>query len=300
LQHLFLKATPEGVFMDDDSHDDSDEPVPAWHGRISARDMLGLTDIFVRDALTNDHGELYETYGLRPDEAARSLRYVELAQQRAWGVDEMVEAPIRGQSSSESALRRRILMAMKAEGCPEYMHPGDAVLLMERSGLMLCNELRDAVVSMCARNYGEDKNDFPLEDENRLRRLLGRPVVAEDSPDPRAPVENKDASSDSPSASLIVGPAPQLQRHLITNRVRVLSMEIEQAVEMAGGDGNHPVWAALSKLAETKHGALTGFVSEGVQYRGSVHQETGEPDILTFKQLCDRLRNRRKKRDRAG
>lgn len=286
--------------MDNDSCDDSDEPVPAWHGRISAREMLGLTDIFVRDALANDHGELYETYGLRPDEAARSLRYVELAQQRAWGVDEMVEAPIRGQSSSESALRRRILMAMKAEGCPEYMHPGDAVLLMERSGLMLCSELRDAVVSMSTRTYGEDQCDFPLEDENRLRRLLGRPVIFEESPDVGAPSENKTAPPKALLDATVINPSNQLQCHRIVTRVRVLSMEIEQAIEVAGGDGNHPVWAALSKLAEAKYGAMMGFVPEGIQYRGSVHQETGEPDILTFKQLCDRLRTRRKKRDNAG
>jgi hypothetical protein len=288
-----MKATPEGVPMDDDSDEGCCKPV-------RAKDMLGLGDIFVRSALAHDHGELYATYGLRPDEAARSLRYVELAQQRAWGVDEMVEAPIRGQSSSESALRRRILMAMKAEGCSEYMHPGDAVLLMERSGLMLCSELRDAVVAMSTRTYGEDLYDFPLKDENRLRRLLGRPVILEESPDAGAQGKNKATSSDALLDAAIINPSAQSHRHRIVARVRVLSMEIEHAVEVAEGEGNHPVWAALSRLAEAKYGALMGFVSEGIQYRGSIHQETGEPDILTFKQLCDRLRNRRKKRDNAG
>lgn len=286
--------------MDDDSDEAIGEPTPVQCSSMRAKDMLGMTDILVRNALAHDHGELYAVYGLRPEGAAQSLRYAELALQRAWGVDEMVEVPVPGQASSEDALRRRIVTAMKAEGCPEYLHPGDAILLMERSGLMLCNELREAVVSMCSRTYGEDKNDFPLEDENRLRRLLGRPVVAGDLLDSSAPLEIESTPSDAPSDSVIVSPAPRLQRHLVATRVRVLSIEVEQAVDLAGSDGNHAVWTALSKLAEGKNGALIGFTSEGIQYRGNVHQDTGEPDILTFKQLCDRLRTRRKRRDKAG
>lgn len=162
---------------------DADEPMPAWCHPTRAKDMLGMTGILVRDALEHDHHELYATWGIRPDEAVQSLRYAELAELRVWGIDEMAEAPIRGQSSSEDALRRRINMAMKAEGCPDYLHPADAVLLMERSGLMLSSELRDAVVCMSTRTYGEDLSEFSLEDENRLRRLLGKPPLTETESD---------------------------------------------------------------------------------------------------------------------
>ncbi|SEO43637.1 hypothetical protein SAMN05428959_1089 [Duganella sp. CF517] len=272
------------------------EPMPACCNPSRAKDMLGIAAIFVRDALEHDHDVLYETYGIRPDEAAQSLRYAELAELRAWGVDEMVEAPVRAQASSENALRRRILMAMKAEGLPDYVHPGDAVILMERSGLMLSGELRDAVVCMSTRSYGDDQADFALVDENRLRRLLGRPTITEE--------EYNGGSAEAAERSVLselraTAPAFKRTLHVTTTRVRVLTAEIEYAIERADSDENRPVWTELSKLAEIKHGAMIGYVAEGIQYRGDTHRATGEPDILTFKQLCDRLRNRRNKRDRA-
>ena len=159
-----------------DAATSDDEPWPAWCHPLRAKDMLGLTAYFVRNLLvTGSHDELYEVYGIRPKEAKQSLRYVELAELRAWGIDEMIEATLPGQSSSEERLRRRIVLATKAEGVPESLHPGDAVLLLERSGLMLVDELRDAIVHMSAHSYAEDGIDFSLADQNRLRRLLGRP-----------------------------------------------------------------------------------------------------------------------------
>lgn len=291
-----MKATPEGVPMDDADNVAGAKPMPAWCNPTRAKDMLGLASILVRDALEHDHNALYETYGIRPDEAAQSLRYAELAELRAWGVDEMAEAPIRGQSSSETALRRRILMAMKAEGLPDYLHPGDAVLLIERSGLMLPSELRDAVMCMSTRSFGGDQADFSLEDENRLRRLLGRPTITE------AEYSGgwvEEAQRVEPAEVRAAAPTVKRILHVTTTRVRVLAAEIEHAIEIAGSDENRPVWTELSKLAEMQHGAMIGYVAEGVQYRGDMHRATGEPDVLTFKQLCDRLRTRRNKRDKA-
>ncbi len=141
--------------------------------------MLYGDAIFIRDMLNHDHDALYETYGIRPKEAEQSLHYAELAELRAWGIDEMIEATLPGQSSSEERLRRRIALAMKAEGAPDHIHPGDAVLLLERSGLMLVGELRDAIICMCTRSYAEDGIDFSLEAQNRLRRLLGKPVFTD-------------------------------------------------------------------------------------------------------------------------
>lgn len=150
---------------------------PAWCHPTRAKDMLHGSALFVRDMLTHDHDGLYDTYGIRPDEAEQSLRYVELAELRLWGAEEMLEAvrAVPNQASNEEVLRRRIAMAMKAEVATDFVHPGDAVLLLERSGLMLSHELREAVVFMSAGSRAPSE-DFSDEDENRLRRLLGRPV----------------------------------------------------------------------------------------------------------------------------
>jgi hypothetical protein len=174
-----MKATPEGVPMIDDNSPVS-QTAPAWCHPTRAKDMLHGSALFVRDMLTHDHDALYDTYGIRPDEAAQSLRYVELAELRLWGAEEMLEAvsAVPNQASSEEALRRRIAMAMKAEVATDFVHPGDAVLLLERSGLMLSHELREAVVFMSAGSRAPSE-DFSDEDENRLRRLLGRPARPE-------------------------------------------------------------------------------------------------------------------------
>jgi transposase-like protein len=146
---------------------------------IRAKDMLHGTALFVRDMLEHQRDELLGTYGIRPDEAAESLRYVELAELRLWGIEEMFEAvtAVPNQASSPDTLRRRITMAMRAEAVADFIHPGDAVLLLERSGLMLSSELREAVAYMSA-GSGRPSEEFSDEDENRLRRLLGRPLLA--------------------------------------------------------------------------------------------------------------------------
>lgn len=157
--------------------------------------MLHGSALFVRDMLTHDHDALYDTYGIRPDEAVQSLRYVELAELRAWGIEQMLEAVegVPNQAYGDGALRRRIDMAMRAEAVAEVIHPGDAVLLLERSGLMLPDELREAVVFMSAGSHAPSEN-FSDEDENRLRRLLGRPALPESTQNRTA----EDAQIESP------------------------------------------------------------------------------------------------------
>lgn len=55
------------------------------------------------------------------------------------------------------------------------------------------------------------------------------------------------------------------------------------------------VWAALVKMAEAKDkpAPLIGFSPEGIQYAGRLYQAEGIPDVLTFKNLADRMRRRR-------
>ncbi len=184
------------------TEDDSStaRPEPAWCHPTRAKDMLHGTALFVRDMLVHDRSALYSTYGIRSEEAAQSLRYVELAELRVWGIDEMQEAvaAVPNQSSSDDALRRRIVMAMRAEEVADFIHPGDAVLLLERSGLMLSHELRDAVVFMSAGSY-VPSDDFSDDDENRLRRLLGRLAITPE------PFEVKADEAGTPAPA--IGPA---------------------------------------------------------------------------------------------
>jgi hypothetical protein len=184
--------------IDDNDTDGAPSSAPAWCNPTRAKDMLHGTALFVRDMLTHDHAALFETYGIRPDEAAQSLQFVELAVLRAWGVEEMFEAAagVPNQASSDAALRRRIAMAMMVEATGDLIHPGEAVLLLERSGLMLSHELREAVVFMSAGSY-VTSGDFADEDENRLRRLLGRPAPSDTQ---TRDCGTGDASSDVPSA----------------------------------------------------------------------------------------------------
>ena len=169
--------------IDDEFQGAAAAAVPAYCHPTRAKDMLHGSALFVRDMLTHDRDALHDTYGIRPDEAAQSLRYVELAELMAWGIEEMQEAAegVPNQVSSNEALRRRINMAMRAEAVADVLHPGDAVLLLERSGLILPTELREAVVFISAGSRAPSEN-FSDEDENRLRRLLGRPALPESAP----------------------------------------------------------------------------------------------------------------------
>jgi hypothetical protein len=92
----------------------------------------------------------------------------------------MLEATkaVPNQASSDDALRHRIAMAMRAEAMADYVPPGDAVLLLERSGMILSAELREAVVFMSAGSHATSE-DFTEDDGNRLRRLVGRPARPE-------------------------------------------------------------------------------------------------------------------------
>lgn len=55
------------------------------------------------------------------------------------------------------------------------------------------------------------------------------------------------------------------------------------------------VWAALVKMAEAKDkpAPLIGFSPEGIQYAGRLYQVEGVPDVLTLKNLADRMRRKR-------
>lgn len=115
----------------------------------------GIGAQLLRGMLAATPGEIREMYGVSPEEAALSLRCHELASLPAWDPGAMLDAAT-AQSldeeqrllwglESRDALERRISLAMRAEGAPELLHPADAVLLLERHGIHVFHELREAV-----------------------------------------------------------------------------------------------------------------------------------------------------------
>lgn len=57
-------------------------------------------------------------------------------------------------------------------------------------------------------------------------------------------------------------------------------------------DDTYSVWAEIVRMANlpTPPAPLLGHSSDGVTYAGTEYQNTGIPDVLTFKNLADRLR----------
>lgn len=93
---------------------------------------------------------------------------------------------------------------------------------------------------------------------------------------------------------LIKPPSLISNRNVLKNRHFFLEAEIREAMEKAlDRDDPNSVWAALGQLAETKTGAMIGFSSDGVQYRGKKYQESGVPDVFTLKSLRARMRRAR-------
>lgn len=80
--------------------------------------------------------------------------------------------------------------------------------------------------------------------------------------------------------------------HSLKTRIQALDAEISEAKNRALKK-NEPasVWAELVKMAEAKPpvGALIGFSSDGIQYRGPKYQAKGEPDTFTVRNLRNRL-----------
>jgi len=77
-----------------------------------------------------------------------------------------------------------------------------------------------------------------------------------------------------------------------------MSAPIRHAIEKALDPSDaHSVWAELIRLAERKPAPapLIGFISEGIQYEGREYFRTGLFDVMTFRNLADRLRRKRAK-----
>lgn len=92
-------------------------------------------------------------------------------------------------------------------------------------------------------------------------------------------------------------PLTVITTHQLNKRQTILDHVIAQAKKNAAdGNSSQSVWAELVKMAEQdkKPTPLIGYSPEGIQYSGKKYQVSGEPDVLTLKNLRDRMA--RKKR----
>lgn len=86
--------------------------------------------------------------------------------------------------------------------------------------------------------------------------------------------------------------APQIHKP----RSNILTAVIRAACRNAlDPDDAYSVWAQVLRLANQPDppAPLLGHVSEGVQYTGREYDESGVPDLITFKQFSDRFRRMR-------
>ena len=86
--------------------------------------------------------------------------------------------------------------------------------------------------------------------------------------------------------------------HSLGTRSNILNPIIDAAKKTAAQpDQPQSVWAELVTLAELKNPQppLIGYSSDGIQYRGKRYEKTGEADVLTSKNLRDRMKRERAK-----
>jgi len=90
--------------------------------------------------------------------------------------------------------------------------------------------------------------------------------------------------------------AAAVTHRLVSTRSAALAAEINEAKRTAPDPTQwKSVWGELTKLAGVRFGTLVGHSSDGVNYEGEKFNESGEYDVLTRKNLKDRMW--REKRD---
>lgn len=97
-----------------------------------------------------------------------------------------------------------------------------------------------------------------------------------------------------PSLLESVAPHPSAQPETKHKpRGNILAAVIREAQRHAlDPDDAYSVWAEVIRMANkpTPPAPLLGHSSDGVTYTGTEYQNTGIPDVLTHKNLADRLR----------
>lgn len=174
--------------MTSDAKGDADDvaSLPAWCSPARAKDLDGIGGEIVRGLVeAGAEDELKHTYGISLDEAMLSLHCAELAALRAWDLEAIAEAATvyqleqlrqfgdndeeaRAVRDSITRISRQVRLATLAEGAAVLIHPADAVMLLERSGISVFYELRDAVSGQLG-----GRADLSEEDWERMKRLAG-------------------------------------------------------------------------------------------------------------------------------
>ncbi len=104
--------------------------------------------------------------------------------------------------------------------------------------------------------------------------------------------QKQDLGAALPPPAIEETPTATITPHRIGTRGNILKAVIKKA-ETTATDADDPesVWAELVKMAENNPPApLIGYSSDGIQYRGAKHQDSGEPDVFTKKNLRERMR----------
>jgi hypothetical protein len=181
-----------------------------------------MTAILVKDALEHDHHELYESWGVSPNEAARSLHFAELASLPAWDAEVLAEAAgaasdgelaqlrrhlaestrdiekqmwanrLFNQEVADKQLIRRLRLGLLSEKLAEIVTPGEGVLFLRRIGIEVDFELLEAVATMTMRACTDDSMTL----YRALMRLPPRGNTSQ--PDEEPPVETVAPSEQSP------------------------------------------------------------------------------------------------------
>lgn len=183
-----------------------------------AADLFGISEIstemmrgYLQEGMAD---ELRHHFGINEDEARLTLRCADLATLPAWDAETMLEAATVWRTHANDmaarygiegtdddvigieSMRRRIRLAMLAERTPEVMRPPEALALLERAGIHVYFELRDAVVASLLK--GERVTD---EDVRLYRRLQG--IKHEPQTDSPKSATATDAPRGVPKAAII-------------------------------------------------------------------------------------------------
>jgi hypothetical protein len=107
-----------------------------------------------------------------------------------------------------------------------------------------------------------------------------------------------DAPDVAPPTSPDSAPATSTKHYIRNREAAVLTAEIAHAKANAPDPTSvTSIWGELTKLAECGFGMLIGFSSDGVQYRGTNYQAIQEPDVFTQRNLRDRMRRAKTRKE---
>ncbi len=220
--------------------------LPAWLP-TQAKDMRGLDGDFIRGHLeAGDAEALRHGYGINEDEARLSLCCAELATLPAWDAEALLEAATvyvvhSGHveeaeiAASTDRAKRRIRLALLAEGAAPFMTPADGVLLLRRAGISVFHELFDAVAMEALNGSDPEKTYRRLKgiaepDHAKAESMVGALADAKSEP-----MDSEVMTSDAPAETAAgINPETEMSTDCLATR--------EQIEDAFGVWGLKPGW----------------------------------------------------------